>query len=178
MDHGIEQTTNGNNDTAAVPPPPVTHHQADSSTNLSTTKEMYTMNANELRDALMHCTGSEQLHGMGPLFKAVITDGVKLLGDEAQCFWLLTDALAVICQKIPGKNYDDGFMVIELGARQPDGGMDLRITTGRDGDAPIHSQHYDRTSFPLDEGIKLYAVWSQANEARGQEWFLMLPSEY
>jgi hypothetical protein len=171
-----QRTTDGNGMNRGSSSAHLAPTTADFST--TTTKENnMAMNANELRDALHQCTGSERLYGMGPLFRAVITDGVKLLADEAQCFWLLTDALAWVCQKVPGKNYDDGFMVIELKPAE-DGSADLRITTGNDGVPALYTQRYESHSFPLHEGIKLYAVWSQASEERGPEWHLMIPSEY
>lgn len=177
MKHGIERTTNGQSETARFLAPEA-HPAADfSSTNTTTTEKDMTMNAEDLRNALRQHCGSETLYGMGPLFKAVITEGVKFLADEAACMWLVTDSLAWICQKVPGKNYDDGFMVIEVKPAE-DGTAELRITTGNDGDPVLYTQHYESHSFPLPEGIKLYAVSSQASEERGQEWFLMLTSEY
>lgn len=176
MTHSTEPTTN-NGQPCGSSHPEASNEQQVTSTNTTTKENDMAMNAKDLRNNLNNFTGSETLYGMGPLFKAVITDGVKFLGDEAQCFWLITDSLSWICQKVPGKNYDDGFMVIEL-KPAADGSADLRITTGNDGDPVLYTQHYESHSFPLPEGIKLYAVWSQASEERGQEWHVLLTSEY
>lgn len=123
---------------------------------------------------LAHFTGTESVYGLGPLFRnAVYTDGVHFLIEKAQCSWLVTDAMAWVVQKVPGSNYDDGFMTVELHPK--DGGMaDLIVTDGNG--TTLYTQHYTAHTFPLTQGIKMYAVWGEFS--RGPAWMLMLTSEY
>ncbi|MBR8211123.1 hypothetical protein KDW61_20900 [Burkholderia cenocepacia] len=132
------------------------------------------VDADNLRTALRHFTGTENLYGLGVLFRnAVYTDGVHFLIQAAQCAWFVTDSMAWVTQKVPGQNYDDGFMTVELHPKA-DGGAELLITDGNG--KTLYNQRYTSHSFPLGEGIKLYAVWGETS--RGPCWYLMLTSEY
>ena len=72
-----------------------------------------------------------------------------------------------------GRNYDDGFMTVELHPKA-DGSAELLITDGNG--KTLYNQRYASHTFPLAEGIKLYAVWGETS--RGPCWHLMLTSEY
>ncbi len=171
MVHGVEHTTNGK--TAAFPRTPEAHHRADSSTH-TTTKESNTMDAHDILNGLAHFTGTENYFSLGAMFcNAVYTDGVQFLIENAQCAWLVTDAMAWVTQKVPGQNYDDGFMTVELHPKE-DGTAVLLITDGNG--TALYTQHYTAHTFPLPKGIKLYAVWGETS--RGPCWILMVTSEY
>jgi len=44
------------------------------------------MNVEQLETMLAHCQGSEERHAYG---RFLITDGVKLLAHNAECWWLV-----------------------------------------------------------------------------------------
>jgi len=170
MSDAQQPTTNGNNENrggSSAPQALTTAVHEDQSKNDS-------VDANNLQTALRHFTGTENLYGLGVLFRnAVYTDGVHFLIQAAQCTWFVTDSMAWVTQKVPGRNYDDGFMTVELHP-QADGSAELLITDGNG--KTLYNQHYASHAFPLVEGIKLYAVWGETS--RGPCWHLMLTSEY
>ncbi|MBW5285852.1 DUF6876 family protein [Burkholderia gladioli] len=170
MSNAQQPTTKGNDENrggSSAPQALTTAVQEDRSTN-------NTIDANSLRTALRHFTGTENLYGLGVLFRnAVYTDGVHFLIQAAQCSWFVTDSMAWVTQKVPGRNYDDGFMTVELHPKA-DGSAELLITDGNG--KTLYNQRYASHTFPLAEGIKLYAVWGETS--RGPCWYLMLTSEY
>src|ERR1700682_5466560 len=71
------------------------------------------MEANELRQNLAQCTGTEGYHGLGPNFrKACLTDGARLLAEEGSCMWLMTDSAAWL--QCTNHEELDGFVTIRL----------------------------------------------------------------
>lgn len=128
------------------------------------------LTAEALQAQLSQFTGTENYYSLGPLFRrAVFTDGVHFLVENAQCMWLITDSMAWVTSKIPGTNYDDGFFTVELHPKA-NGSADLMITDGNG--TTLHQQKYQSHSFPMAKGIKLFAQWG------GDFWVLMLTSEY
>ena len=170
MSNAQQPTTNGNDENRGGSSAPQALTTADDATHLKDG----TIDANNLRTALRHFTGTESLYSLGVLFRnAVYTDGVHYLIQAAECAWFMTDSMAWVTQKVPGRNYDDGFMTVELHP-QADGSAELLITDGNG--KTLYTQRYTSHTFPLNEGIKLYAVWGETS--RGPCWYLMLTSEY
>ena len=102
----------------------------------------------QLAAALCGFTGSEQFYRMYPC--VIITDGVKFLCDQAQCYWLIDGIFSY--QTIP-KVAQEPFQVIDLA-------VDLEKRTGlilvTDGnDQELFRQVLEFTDFPM-RAIKLY----------------------
>jgi hypothetical protein len=143
----------------------------------------------EIEAGLAGFYGTEQYHRFSILFKNhVLTDGVKWLCDNADCFWLM-DVIASYhakCMKDPkGMLQDMQFWTLTVhpkieeakpmtigavmkGKPKP---MATVICERDTGDVAI-TQKIPHTDFPLPE-IKLYC--SRADE---NLWVIMLPSEY
>ena len=132
------------------------------------------MNADELRHNLTCFTGTEGYTTLGPLFRhSLMTDGVTFLVENAECMWLVTDAMAWVVQKTPDKNFDEWFLSIKL-APNSDGSAVLTISDGKFQE--LYRHEYRATTFPLPEGIELWAEWGEGS--RGPCWIVLLPSEH
>jgi hypothetical protein len=123
---------------------------------------MKTQTAVQLKHNLSQFTGTEQYHRMLPTF--VVTDGVKYLMDEADCYWL-TQLFGLHLVDIDFN--DEQFTVLKL-TRKGHVAV-VRIEDGNGG--VLVKQKIDYTDFVLDS-ITLYASWG------GEHWVCMLPSEY
>ncbi|MBC8741674.1 hypothetical protein F6X40_34500 [Paraburkholderia sp. UCT31] len=128
------------------------------------------MNANELRQNLAHCTGTEGYHGLGPLFsKVCLTDGALLLADKGECVWLMTDSAAWLQHQ--NAEQLEYFVVIRLKVN-PDKSF---LHTIEDGNGKVLWKNEGNwTDFPLEEGIALYGEY---NEELGR-WVILLQSEH
>ena len=117
----------------------------------------------KIRDALAYATGTENYwsiyHGNRIL---AITDGVKVMADMCEAWWLL-DKIYAEWASTP-KLREEAFLVWRLTL---DGTTAQLI--GDDGNGnELFRQKISHTDFPLPEGIKLYL----------DNNVLMLPSEY
>jgi hypothetical protein len=120
------------------------------------------MNADELKRALGHFTGTVEWHRATviPTIQYV-TDGVKYLIDNAEAYWLV-DAIA--SHQLEGRTTREPFQAWTL-KKHENGSATLKADDGNDN--WLVTQEIEYTDFPLDE-IKLYLV----------DGILLLPSEY
>ena len=114
----------------------------------------------QLQTALRGFTGSEQFFRMYP--NVIITEGVKFLCDQAQCYWLID---CIFSYQTIRKVAREPFQVLDLT-------VDLEKRTGlilvTDGNnLELYRQALEFTDFPL-QAIKLYYV----------DQTVMLPREY
>ena len=123
--------------------------------------------AEEIQSALAHCYGTQNYHRFSSLFrKHVLTDGVHMLCEMADCYWLM-DAIA---------SYHDAAQKDEMLRDMQF--WTLTVTDGkatliceRDTNDVAFKQEIPYTDFPLDT-IKFYV-----NRADEDLWVIMLPSE-
>lgn len=95
--------------------------------------------------------------------RCLITDGAKYFADEAGAYWLLDAAASYLLEL----GTSDWFVLIRLVVTGSQAALSLE-----DGNGGIHAcQQIPFTDFPLPEQV-LYASWD------GDQWVLMLPSEY
>ena len=118
----------------------------------------------EIKHALRQFTGTEAWHHHLP--GVLLTDGTKYLAEECGAYWLM-DVIASHILSIPK---DETFTVAQLTVNP----MNKAFFTLAD-DSPATKiyahQSISYTDFPLDE-VKLYVI------REGDEWFILLPSEY
>lgn len=114
----------------------------------------------QLETALKGFTGSEQYFRMYP--GLVITEGVKFLCDQAQCYWLI-DCIHSY-QTIP-KVAREPFQVLELAVKLEKRMGLIQVTDGNNRE--VHRQRLCFTDFPLGF-IKLYYT----------DQTVLLPREY
>lgn len=93
----------------------------------------------------------------------LLTDGTKYLAEHAECFWMM-DAIASHVSEI-GTN--DWFIMIKVQVRNSRATMIYEDGNGRE----LARQIIPYTDFPM-QAISLYACWD------GEQWVIMLPSEY
>lgn len=121
---------------------------------------------NEIKEGLQHFNGTEMFYQI-PLTRTRFTDGLKYLANEAQCFWLITDA-SVIAKSLMNKSY---FITIDFKRlsekEQIEKECEAIITYSDGNDNILETQKYNVTDFPLDQ-LRLFFVDNT----------LMLPSEY
>ena len=120
------------------------------------------LNAEELLNNLRQFIGTEHYFRILPTF--VVTDGVKYLMDQADCYWL---AQLYGLHIVTVDFNDNPFTVLKL--RRNGRGAKVNIEDGNG--AVLEWQTLDYTDFPFD-AFTLYACWS------GEYWVCMLPSEY
>lgn len=118
------------------------------------------MDAEKLEDALAYFTGTEEWYRLSP-FPFTITEGMKFLADNADCYWLLTDTAAAALSLLK-KGKEAMFWTLTVNA---DGSADLKGEY--DSGIVLYEQHYDRTDFPLKQ-FKFYVM----------DRVFLLPSEY
>lgn len=132
---------------------------------------MIVSSPSRLREELAGFTGSDTFRRWSPLFQRhVLTQGAHHLAERAGCYWLM-DVIA--SHQHDPKVRAEGFQVWTLA---PDGkGWAVHATDGDKGDGPkvIARQAIEYSTFPLPEGITL---WATRNELGGVT--IMLPSEY
>lgn len=116
----------------------------------------------QLLDNLSQFTGTTQYYRVLPTF--VVTDGVKYLMNEAECYWL-ADLYGLHLVDISFN--DEPFTVLKL--KRVGEGARIVIENGTGKTLSHQGLHF--TDFPLDE-ITLFASWSS------DYWVCMLPSEY
>jgi hypothetical protein len=132
------------------------------------------LNADELRSGLTNFYGTGSYATLGPLFRhTLLTDGVQFLVENANCMWLVTDAMAWVVQKTPGVNFDEWFVSLKLQPK-PDGSALLTVSDGNYNE--LYRHEYQATTFPLPEGIEFWAEWGEGPQ--GECWIVLLPSEH
>ena len=119
--------------------------------------EMKKFDSNQLNQF----TGTEKHYRISR--KHLLTDGTKYLAEEAECFWMMDAIASHLCEI----GTEEWFVLIRV-----------QVTEGRavmiyeDGNDREHArQEIPYTDFPLNS-INLYACWD------GENWVIMLPSEY
>ena len=94
---------------------------------------------------------------------AVLTDGARYLAERAHCYWLMD----VIVSYLVELDIQDWFVLATLDVSDTKGVVSLE-----DGSGHVHApQEIPFTDFPLPVA-RLFANWN------GDDWVLMLPSEY
>ena len=119
-------------------------------------------NREQLLENLSQFTGTTQYYRVLPTF--VVTDGVKYLMDEAECYWL-AEFYGLHLVDISFNH--EPFTVLKL--KRSGEGARIVIEDGNGRTLSYQGLHY--TDFPLDE-ITLFASWSS------NSWVCMLASEY
>ena len=118
--------------------------------------------AAELLGNLSQFIGTEHYYRLLPTF--VVTDGLKYLMDEADCYWLAQLYGLHLCNL----DFDQNPFTVLKFTRKNSGG----IANIEDGNGHVLvSQRLDYADFPLDQ-YSLYACWN------GEVWVGMLTSEY
>ena len=117
----------------------------------------------EIQANLAQATGTQQYHKFSILFpRLVLTDGVKQLCNDAQCFWLM-DIIGSYQHKL-----NEPFQVWTLTVK--DRAAKVSATDGND--KVLAKQKIPFTDFPLDS-IQLYV------EEGGEGYqVILLPSEH
>jgi len=117
----------------------------------------------EIENALNHCTGTSRYHRYSIIpFFPVVTDGVKLLADMAECYWLL-DVIGSYQHPEEKNGLSNDFQVWTLEVREDESA----IVKGFNDTDLIIEQEIEWTTFPMEK-IKLYLIGG----------VLLLPSEY
>ncbi len=119
-------------------------------------------NSEQLLENLTQFTGTTQYYRVLPSF--VVTDGVKYLMDEAECYWL---AELYGLHLVDISFNEEPFTLLKL--KRAGEGARIVIEDGNGRTLSYQGLHF--TDFPLDE-VTLFASWSSAY------WVCMLPSEY
>lgn len=121
---------------------------------------------NKIKADLQHFCGTEMFFKI-PLIGTRFTDGLKYLANEAECFWLITDA-SVVAKSLSNRSE---FITVDfkrLSEKEQFEKQCEAIINYSDGNDKIFETHrYNVTDFPLDE-LRLFFVDNT----------LMLPSEY
>ncbi len=116
----------------------------------------------ELLGNLSQFIGTEHYYRLLPTF--VVTDGLKYLMDEADCYWLAQLYGLHLCDV----DFDQNPFTVLKFTRKNSGG----IANIEDGNGSVLvSQVLDYTDFPLEQ-YSFYACWN------GEVWVGMLTSEY
>lgn len=121
----------------------------------------------QIKFSLRQFTGSSTFTKFSPLFpNVVLTEGAEYLADECGAYWLM-DMIASHILSVPK---DETFTIAQLTVNP----MNKAFFTLAD-DSPATkiyaNQSISYTDFPLDE-VKLYVI------REGDEWVILLPSEY
>lgn len=121
---------------------------------------------NEVLQKLHEFNGPDKFYLM-PWIKTRFTSGIKYLAEEAECFWLITDA-SIISKGLMEKNY---FVTIDFKRlpkeEQKTKGFEAYVVYGDGNGNDLFFQWYRVTDFPFDE-FRLFFI----------EGTLMLPNEY
>lgn len=121
------------------------------------------MSAEDLLCALGNFTGTESY--FRHTHRTLLTDGVQYLASKAQCYWLMD----VIASHLPVVPTDEYFCIATL--ERNGEGAHFELVNDVPATCYYATQEIAWTDFPLQK-IKLYC--SQA----GDQWVIMLPSEY
>jgi len=95
--------------------------------------------------------------------KTLLTDGTYYLCEQAGAYWLIT----VFVSYLHELKLEDWFTVLKLDVT----GSSAKVTISDGNDNVLAVQEIEYTDFPLPH-LNLYGSWD------GENWVLMLPSEY
>lgn len=125
------------------------------------------MHPSDLLQKLAQFTGSETFTRHSLVRCVLMTEGVLFLAKEARAHWL-TDSIAsyLVHELVRSEPFQVWTLKVDPASRQGQ----LAMTDGNSSPS-IVGQTFDYTDFPLGE-ITLWLV------ADGDNWVLMLPSEY
>lgn len=118
--------------------------------------------AAELLGNLSQFIGTERYYRLLPTF--VVTDGLKYLMDEADCYWL-TQLYGLHLVSVDFNQ--NSFTVLKFARTGSGGTVNIEDGNGK----VLVQQRLDYTDFPLDT-YSLYACWD------GEMWVGMLTAEY
>lgn len=122
---------------------------------------------NDLQSNLQMFCGTENYYRIYP--RLLLTDGVKYLADEAECFWLI-DIIRSVSHLL--NRDEDEFFVLKLTVNENKSAVvSIDHGTGED-DEIVYSQAIGFSDFPIKE----QSLYIQKNEELGL--IVMLPSEY
>jgi hypothetical protein len=119
-----------------------------------------------IRNALIHATGTEHYWRAFPNNdKFLFTDGVKIMAEMCEAFWLVTAVFSWQCEeKVRCEPFQVWTLLFDEKRKE-----DNAILVCEDGNnKELARQEIEYTDFPLPEGIKLYLDGG----------ILLLPSEY
>jgi hypothetical protein len=116
----------------------------------------------ELLGNLSQFIGTERYYRLLPTF--VVTDGLKYLMDEADCYWLAQ----LFGLHLVSIDFNNNPFIVLVFTRKGSGGI-VNIEDGN-GNLLVQ-QRLGYTDFPFD-GYRLYACWD------GEYWVGMLAGEY
>jgi len=123
-------------------------------------------NPEVIRETLIQATGTENYWRAFPQNdKFLFTDGVKLMAEMCEAFWLITAVFSWQCED---KVKDEPFQVWILQFKDKAEGDDVFLICEDGNKKELVRQYISYTDFPLREGIKLYLSGG----------VLLLPSEY
>lgn len=122
---------------------------------------MNNVDANKLLDNLRQFNGTSQYYRINS--KILLTDGTFYLAEQTGAFWLMTLFASHLVERKP----DEWFAVLKLTVNGA--AASVRIEDGNN--TLIATQEIEYTDFPLPS-ITLYGC------SDGEQWVLMLPSEY
>lgn len=125
------------------------------------------MHASQLLNHLAQFTGSETFTRHSLVHRVLMTVGVVFQANAAGAHWL-TDAIGsyLVHELVRTEPFQVWTLKVDAASRQGE----LAMTDGNSS-VPIVSQTFDYTNFPLGS----IALWLVAD---GDDWVLMLPSEY
>lgn len=115
----------------------------------------------QLRAELSQFTGTTRYFRINR--KTLLTDGTHHLAERAGAYWLMI-LFASYLQELDCKEW---FTVLKLDAA----GVTVKVSIEDGNDNVLASQEIEYTDFPFPS-IALYGCWD------GDNWVLMLPSEY
>ena len=120
------------------------------------------MTKDEILAELPNFYGTQNYHRWSILFKTmVLSDGAHFIAEECGAYWLM-DAIGSYLPKYRAEGFAEATLKVKKGKAT------LVIDDGNG--KKLATQKIEFTDFPLDE-IKFYVV-------RGEQWVIMLPSEY
>ena len=125
--------------------------------------------AEQISNALLHFTGTECYYRYW-IGLTHLTDGVKFLADNANCYWLL-DAIGSYQSEL-AKHADDRLRCMQFWKLKVNADRTAVLACNADSDVPpAVTQEIELTDFPLPE----IDIWVGIEEGRR---IALLPSEY
>lgn len=126
----------------------------------------------EIETGLNQWTGTEAYHQVSIFKNVVMTDGVKWLCDNAECYWLIDAIASHQPDALKHKALKQAqFWTFKVTGSKIGGPATLTCETGRRGAKPVITQNFASTTFPLPT-IRLYCMPGINRQV------ILLPSEY
>ncbi len=125
--------------------------------------------ASAILSAMAQCTGTSQYYRHGLMPTLLLTDGAKMVADDAGAWWLMDVIMSHLSTNATLRQEE--FQHWRF-VRNGDGPHLVSVTDGNEGE-PIVTQEVEYSDFPLPE-IGFFVC---RDEGLGG-WVLMLPSEY